>query len=160
MEEFLSSLKFSQPTLLILPWEKVRNIKSKKKLSDNINVIDIAEFPKPVIRMFKTFSRIETLIREIQILHVCDHPNILPLNGISFNPDSPYEIYFFTPLTLRSLRDLIGKSRPPLRRVEFDEVAKQKIIFGISAGLLYLSSKNIINGELTLDYILLDGWII
>ena len=94
---------------------------------------------------------VERLIREIQILHSCDHPNILPLYGLAINrKTNPIQIGILTPLKWGSLAKLIelayqgqaNEQKLPKGTI-YNNETRQKIIFGISAGLLYLSSKKL-----------------
>ena len=112
----------------------------------------------------ETELQYERIHREIQLLQSCSHPNILPLYGISINYEkTPFEIGILTPLewgSLAKLLDLIYKGQAseenlPGKKSITNEI-KQKIIFGISAGLLYLSTKNIIHRDIKPENILLD----
>ena len=119
---------------------------------------------RKTIRLPKTDYHISKLLREVQIYNSCQHPNILHFDGISFNlnsTDNFIELSFFSPQIWGSLKRFLnlGQSADisqylPLG-VGVNEI-KQKIIFGISAGLLYLSSKKIVIKNLNYESILLD----
>ena len=112
----------------------------------------------------ETNLQYERIHREIQLLQSCSHPNILPLYGITINYEKkPNEIGLLTPLKWGSLAKLLEllytgqatEDKLPNGNKITNEI-KQKIIFGISAGLLYLSTKNIIHRDVKPENILLD----
>ena len=85
-EEFLSFLQISQTSFLILPWRD--NFHGKIIGNGSYGIVDcitIPEFTEPVAKKTITFMKwndlleVNSLIREIQIMISCDHPNILPL---------------------------------------------------------------------------------
>ena len=170
-EDFLNFIKFWEPPCILIDWESMQ---LGEKLGSGsygaVRKAKIQNFSKDItVKIIPNIdwddiNDVERLIREIQILHSCDHPNILPLYGLAINrKKNPIQIGILTPLKWGSLRQLIelayqgqaNEQKLPKGTI-FNNETKQKIIFGISAGLLYLSSKKIIHRDIKLENILLD----
>ena len=170
-EDFLKYIKFWEPPCIVIDWNDIEIGKNLGRGSyGTVSQVKVPSFSKdlaikivPSIN-WNDFDDVQRLIREIQILHSCDHPNILPLYGLAINKQTnPIQIGILTPLKWGSLAHLLQlafhgqatKESLPKGTV-FDNETKQKLIFGISAGLFYLSSKNIIHRDIKLENILLD----
>ena len=174
IDDIIRFIQIIQP-IRVIEW---KDIKIEKSLGEGsygaVKMVRIPNTTKPLaMKILKLVEcrnkeemklQYERIHREIQLLQSCSHPNILPLYGISINYDNtPFEIGILTPKKWGSLAKLLEllytgqtteENLPP--GIKITNEIKQKIIFGISAGLLYLSTKNIIHRDIKPENILLD----
>ena len=175
-EEIIRFLHILQP-IRVIDWADIKIQKNQELGRGSFGIVNTVTIPnttKPlamkIIKLEECLTKEETNLqyerihREIQLLQSFSHPNILPLYGISFNSKKiPFKIGLLTPLKWGSLAKLLKllytgqatKDKLPSGNTITNEI-KQKIIFGISAGLLYLSTKNIIHRDVKPENILLD----
>ena len=167
-QELLINLKDRSSPCIFVEWNNIKKINSNSRIGKGffgtVFQVTISNFSKPLamkvidVNDNTTNLNKERISREIQLLYSCCHPNILPLYGITFNEQENL-IGLITPLKWGNLAKVIdnlykGESNNLPR--EFNNEMKQKVIFGITAGLYYLSSNNIIHRDIKLENILLD----
>ena len=164
LTELVKILKGIQP-IRIIEWSQIKMLtRIGQGAFGSVIKVEVPDNPTPM--SMKIYTPLEEssdmnqrFLQEIQFLHSCSHPNILPLYGISINYES-HKIGIITPLqwgSLAQLIDFLYKGQPLPNGMEFTNEIKQKIILGISAGLFYLSTKNIIHRDLKPENILLDN---
>ena len=164
LKQFLTDLQNASPSCKFVNWEDVTKIEIIGKGSyGRVYEVEVPNISNhlalKVIEIVENDPNdIKRIISEIQILQSSIHPNILPLCGVMFN-EKKRKIGLLTPLKWGSLAkviDNIFKGSPDQIPKEFNNEMKQKIIFGITVGLYYLSLKNIIHRDIKPQNILLD----
>ena len=166
INEFFSVIKYLDPICYLIEWNR---IKFGREIGEGTfgKVYDIlfpevpVHYSMKIMQVSKTNDQKMTeIIQEIRLLHSLRHPNILPLYGISFHEtEREYEIGVITPLKWGSLQKFLeileNEERDELP-IQLTNEIKQKMIFGITSGLYYLASKNIIHRDIKPENILLD----
>ena len=163
-EEIMHFMQIIQP-IRVIDWEdiKIQDKMIGEGSYGKVTVVKIPNSSKPLaMKIFKLDEcqknlelQFERFHREIQLLHSY---------GVSINyKKTSFDIGIITPLkwgSLAKLLELLYTGRATEENlpqgIEITNEIIQKIIFGISAGLFYLSTKNIIHRDIKPENILLD----
>ena len=118
-EEFLSSIKFWQPTCIVVDWKDIQQIDPQENKMDQggfgtLRLVKVPQFSQSlVLKILEQVNWIDQddvtkVVREIQFLHSCNHPNILPLFGLAVKrKQKSFKIGILTPRKWGSLAHFI-----------------------------------------------------